>query len=95
MTFLELVHQIAQRTSLPSGSVQIVLRALGEEVTDAVMSGERIVYRGFGVFYPVKIKVTDKVNVPCKITKVRFKGSRRTMEKYQVEYEANDERPVK
>lgn len=92
MTFLELIEQVAKRTGVSRTSVRKVLEALAEEVTETVLSRENVVFFGFGKFYYVEVKSRDGDGKSFTRTKIRFRWSRRSMNKYGVTYEQEDEK---
>jgi nucleoid DNA-binding protein len=56
MNITELTVEIAKETGLPRAEVAQVLQALISTTKRTVLSGERLMLRSFGAFYPAKLK---------------------------------------
>lgn len=56
MTITELIVEITKETGLPRAEVAQVLQALIGVTKRTVLSGERLMMRSFGAFYPVTLK---------------------------------------
>ena len=80
MTKREIVNKIAKRSGLPQQLVKRIVEELLEELGEALVKGERIEIRNFGVF---KVKVTgprlgrnpqtgESISLPAK-RRVNFK----------------------
>jgi nucleoid DNA-binding protein len=52
----ELIVEIAKETGLPRAEVAQVLQAFIDITKRTVLSGERLMMRSFGAFYPAKLK---------------------------------------
>ena len=69
MNITELVVEIAKETGLPKTEVAQVLQAFIGVTKRTVLSGERLMLRSFGAFYPAKLKHRNR---PI----IRFKEAR-------------------
>lgn len=84
VTKRELVERVADATAVPRVSTRAVVAEFLEQVMRALVAGDRLELRDFGVFEPRlrrsrvarNPKTLDEVDVPARRT-VRFKPSRR------------------
>jgi nucleoid DNA-binding protein len=80
MTRTELVAEIARRAGVPRKTVAAVLDLFSYVTLHTMAAGEKVLFPGFGVFYPYEVKATKlfggrRASVPRR--KIRFRQSRR------------------
>ncbi len=72
MTKAELIDRVKERTGLTKQELSVIVDVILEELAEAFIRQERVEFRGFGVFVPVKRK---RRNSNEKIPRVKFKMS--------------------
>jgi nucleoid DNA-binding protein len=59
----ELVDEVTARTSLDQETAAIVVRSVFQEIRNAMLRGEKVVFRGLGEFYVASPKQGNKERV--------------------------------
>lgn len=83
ITKKELVEQIAERTQIRRGVTRPIIQALLDEIVTELAKGNRLEFRGFGIFEPKKVaarkaqnpQTLEQVRIPARRT-VKFKMGR-------------------
>ena len=57
MNKFDIIKELSKQKDLPEKDAQIIVNAMIEEITQALQLGDRVEFRGFGIFYT---KVRDK-----------------------------------
>ncbi len=74
-----LVAEIAEKTGLPKGEVEVIINSMLDSITDALKAREAVSFIGFGSFVPVK-KNAREIYIPGTTNKVKVE------EKYGVRF---------
>ncbi len=65
-----LINEVAEKTGLPRGEVEVIVNSMLDSVTEALKARESVSFIGFGSFVPVK-KNAREIYIPGTTKKVK------------------------
>ena len=65
-----LINEVAEKTGLPRGEVEVIVNSMLDSVTEALKAREAVSFIGFGSFVPVK-KNAREIYIPGTTKKVK------------------------
>ncbi len=74
-----LINEVAEKTGLPRGEVEVIVNSMLDSVTEALKAREAVSFIGFGSFIPVK-KNAREIYIPGTTKKVKVE------EKYGIRF---------
>jgi len=74
-----LINEVAEKTGLPRGEVEVIVNSMLDSVTEALKAREAVSFIGFGSFVPVK-KNAREIYIPGTTKKVKVE------EKYGIRF---------
>ncbi len=74
-----LISEVAEKTGLPRGEVEVIVNSMLDSVTEALKAREAVSFIGFGSFVPVK-KNAREIYIPGTTKKVKVE------EKYGIRF---------